>query len=209
MQRARAHRLGLTGVRTLVFAAVTTVNPERVSVIEVQHAGTGDHTQCGQSGRDKVEKIVHFCRKLAEILVFIVMIADHGIQRVDRLVQHAERCSADEHEHERRDHTVRQVFSHGLDSGLDNALLGQLCGVAADVPRDGLAPLLERLLDRAVDMITGVRKAFSCENHPAEQRFGGKTEPEVHMIQTAQKEKRHGKAHAAGDEPEYNPSECQ
>ena len=33
-------------------------------------------------------------------------------------------------------------------------------------------------------------------------RFGGKTEPEVHMIQPAQKEKRHGKAHAASDEPE-------
>ena len=158
----------------------------------------------------KLKKIVHFCRKLAEILVFIVMIADHGIQRVDRLVQHAERRSADEHEHERRDHTVRQVFSHGLDSGLDNALLGQLCGVAADVPRDGLAPLLERLLDRAVDMITGVRKGFFVRKSSSRAAFRRqKPSQKFAMIQTAQKEKRHGKAHAAGDEPEYNPSECQ
>ena len=76
-------------------------------------------------------------------------------------------------------------------------------------PRDGLAALLERLLDRAVDMITGVRKAFRAKIIQQSSVFGGKTEPEVHMIQPAQREKQHGKAHATGDEPEYNSGECQ
>ena len=55
MQCARARGLGLTGVRTFVLIAVSAVNPQRISVIEMQHSGTGDHAQCGQSGRNKVE----------------------------------------------------------------------------------------------------------------------------------------------------------
>ena len=130
------------------------------------------------------------------------MIADHGIQRVDRLVQHTERRAADQHEHQRRHHAVGQVLRHGFDRRLDDALLGQRGGIAADVPRNGLATLLQRLLDCAVYMITGVRKAFPGEDQPAEQRFRRKSQPEVHSPQPEQGKKRHSKADPAGDDPE-------
>ena len=95
------------------------------------------------------------------------MISDHRVKRIDRLVEHSERRTADKHIDERRNDTVSQVLCDGLYGGLDDAFFGKRSSVAADIPRDGLSAFLDRLLHSTVNMLPGFRQAFSCKNQPA------------------------------------------
>ena len=189
MQCARAGRLGLPGVRAFVTVSVAPANTQRISVVQPQHARRRDQTDGSQPRGNKVENIIHTSGKLAEILIFVVVVAHHRVERVDRLIQQPQRRAADQQKYERRDHAVGRVFCNCLNCRLDDTRLVEFSSVAANVHGDRLASFLNRLPQRAVHMLSRVGKAFARQNQPAQQRLRRKTQPEIVSAQPPQREK--------------------
>ena len=70
-----------------MFIAVSAKDlPRHLSVASAKRCGQ-DQKQCGKSRRDKIRDIIQMRRKPAKIHVLFILVAEHGIHRVDALVK--------------------------------------------------------------------------------------------------------------------------
>lgn len=83
----RTDRLGLRRIGAFMFEPVALEDAPRVAAVKLQHARARDHARRSDARGNEVEQIIHFRAEPAEILISIVMVANHGIERVDRFIQ--------------------------------------------------------------------------------------------------------------------------
>ena len=141
--------------------------------------GRSSHPQQGGKAAGKVIcRIVQFGRDAAKVEVFFVFVAQHTVHRVDGLVGQGQRCPADDHIEQGRDHAVAGVFGHRFHSGSGHPLQCQILGVpphdAADRPAGSRQVRLDQL---PVNIGALLRQPLCGQCLPAPEHLDGQPQP--------------------------------
>ena len=149
----------------------------------VSGKGRSRHPQKGgKAAGDVVGHIVQLRGCAAKIKVLLVLVAQHTVHGVDGLVGQRQRCPADEHIQQRRNHTVAGIFGHRFHRGLGHALGGQVLGVAAHDAAHGFAGRGQVVPDQLVIHIFAfLCKALGCQCLPAPEHLYGKAQPRAEL----------------------------
>ena len=106
IQKARADRLRLCGVRARVLVAVAAEYLPAVFHVHAQKSARREHQQCRDARRQIVRNIIRLCRHKADVLIRRLDVAEHRVHRIHSLVEKAQRRAADGKVQQRCDHAV-------------------------------------------------------------------------------------------------------
>ena len=134
--------------------------------------------QTRQTAGQIVCRVVQLGGDAAEVEVLFVFVAQHAVHGVDGLVGQRQRCPADEHIQQRRDHAVAGIFGHGLHGGFGHTLSGQILGVAAHDTTHSLAGCGQVAFYKLfVHVHALLRKALCGQCLPAPEHLYGQPQP--------------------------------
>ena len=184
------------GVGGLVVFPIPPENPPGVAAVVAAGRRPQAHQYPGDPGGNQVEHIVQPGRRPAEVEVFVVLVAHHGVHGVHRLVGHAQGRAADGQEEQRGDHPVGGVLRHRLHGGLGHPRLVQPVGVPAHDHGHGPAgggeiPRLEGLIDLSALHPEGL----GGQQLVGDQRLHPQGQPGAHLGTAPQQQG----GHAGGD----------
>ena len=199
-QGARAHRLRLRGVGRGVVAPIPPPDLPRVAGAVLQDDGREKHEQRRKAGGDIVEHVVGAGGDLSEIQVAVLLVADHGIHGVDRLVQKPADCPAQKEVQKRGDDAVGGVFGDRFHRRAGDARLVQHARIPSDdhgngVPRALGIPLAEFFIHLHALLAQAVRRQGEPAQERGEGEVGVRAEPEAQRKQSRGHARRHD-AHA-------------
>jgi hypothetical protein len=107
--------------------------------------------QGGEPGGQPVDEVVEARGAPAKVPVALRAVADHAVERVDRLVRQHARQAEQEAPEQGRDHAVRKILGGRFDRGARHGRAIEARGIAADDPGDREAPVGEAPLQPAGD----------------------------------------------------------
>ena len=143
-QRAGHRRLRPAGVGRAVARGVAPYGPRGVKRRGARRQrGGDDEPQRGKPRRRQIDEIVEPRRRPAERGVAVVLMADHAVGGVDRLVERAAGKPAERGPEDRRDDAVGEILRQALDRRARDGGLVQHVRIAADDHRDRAASLFE------------------------------------------------------------------
>ena len=132
------------------------------------------HKKSGHSRRNIIEYVVHFCCKTSEIQIFFILISDHGIHRVDCLIEGSKHRSADRQIQKRCHHTIRGIFCHRLHGCFCHTFCCQPLRISADDHGNRIACRLQILFFQFFVNLHALIFQRFCRQHPvAEQCHHG------------------------------------
>ena len=135
-ERTGNGRFGMSAVRTRMFCRIAAQYAPSPASIEMQQE-CGKNEECARHARrDIIEHSVETRRHPAEIQIFRILVAEHGIHRVRCAIQHGERQAADQIEKEWRDDAVDRIFRHGFNRRARRLRGTELFRITADDPAD-------------------------------------------------------------------------
>lgn len=191
-------RFGVAAVRARMLGRIAAHHAQSIAGVEAQEPGRDDEEHSRDARGDVVEHIVELGRRLAEVKVLLVLVADHRVHRVGRTVEHGKRHAAEHEEEERRDDAVDRVLRNRLDGRARDLRLVELRGIAADDPADSLARLVEFIRqEQRVDAAAGLREALRRDREGEQQRLDGHRAP---LPRDAVREVDDARCHIVGDE---------
>ena len=79
-----------------------------------------------------IQHVVEFRGESSDVQVFLAGVAYHGVHRVRRLVEEAQRRASKPHEEHWRGYSIGGVFRDGLDCGADNSVSVEGLSVPSD-----------------------------------------------------------------------------
>src|SRR5260221_3006482 len=100
-ERARHRGLRKARVGTCVLARVGAAGAERRAASSESQRRSGSEEKCSDSRGDEIDGIVKPRRRAPEVEVTIVAVANHRVERVDRLVSQCKDRAANEKKAER------------------------------------------------------------------------------------------------------------
>jgi hypothetical protein len=191
VERAGGRRLRPAGIGRAVLPGVAQHDAEGGANLRLRRGeGGGGEERAAEPGRDQVQDVVEPRRRPAEADVARRGVADHAVERVDRLVDEDPRQSEERVIEDRRHHAVAEILGQRLDGGAGDAVFVEALRVAADDMADRRAPgdqsLAVERLAHARHMVeeTALRQQYGDEQNldrPAEGEAAqdrGEHEPE-------------------------------
>lgn len=174
-----------------MFFGIAAQYLEGVFPVVAADEGRADEENACDAGGDEVEHVVDAGGGSAEVKVFVILVADHGVHGVGGAVEDGERQAADEEEEKRCDDAVDGVFGYGLDGGARDVALIHAVGIAADdvvdfAPGGGKV----RLYELGVDFIAGFGQGFG-RHHKAQDHSLNQ-----HIVPPGEIKKRYGEQYA-------------
>ena len=133
----------LSGVRARGLPRVATPDAERTLPVEAQEHGRNAHEEGADARRDEVADIIEAGGRGAEVLILVVLVADHGVHGVDGLIEPATGHAENHHEQEGCDHPVGSILRDRLDRRLRDTGHVQTLRVTAHDHRDRIARILD------------------------------------------------------------------
>ena len=193
------------GVGGLVVFPVPPENPPGVAAVVAAGRRPQAHQHPGHAGGDQVEHIVQPGRRPAEVEVFVVLVAHHGVHGVHRLVGHAQGRAADGQEDQRGDHPVGGVLRHRFHGGLGHPRLVQPFGVPAHdhghgIPGGGEITRLQGLVDLSALHPEGL----GGQQLVADQRLHRQGQPGAHQGAAPQQQGGHAGGDAQGQRHQHH-----
>ena len=114
-----------------MVVAVAQINLFREFLIQSAHTAGCNHQPRTEPRRDKVRYIIQSGACRPEILISVILISDHGIQRIDCLIRKSQHRSSYCHIKKRSDHSVGGILRYGLHGSLRDSLLIQAVRVSS------------------------------------------------------------------------------
>jgi hypothetical protein len=115
--------------------AVTPADSQRLTAIAAAQPGRRRDQQPGQARRQIVGQVIHPGRSPAETLVALIAIADHAVERVDRLVNPEADRPAQGRVAQWRDDAIVGVLRHGFNASAVDRFGGERRGIPANDER--------------------------------------------------------------------------
>ncbi len=133
----------LSGVRARGLPCVATPDTERTLPVEPQKHGGDTHEEGTDARRDEIADIVEAGSRGAEVLILVVLVADHGVHGVDGFIEPATGHTENHHEQERCYHPVGSILRDRLDRRLRDTGHVETLRVATDNHGDRIARILD------------------------------------------------------------------
>ena len=193
-----------------MLIAIAPARPQRPGAIFPTYHGGEAKQQPAQPGGKEVGHIVKTGADHADRPVFFVLIADHGIEGVDRLIGHGQRRAAEQQEEERRDNAVDGVFRHGFHHRAVNLLRLELCGVAPDNPRQ-LATAFRQIprAQRSLDVPRRLRQTAPRQHGEDHPYLHQPSQPGVDPARQRQYAPGHSPRQAGHHQPHHSAADAQ
>ena len=157
---------------------------------------------------DEIEHIVELRRNQADIFIGRLDIAEHGVHRVDRLIEKAEPGTAEREIKKRRDDPVGCIFRHGFDCRARNARFIEPFRIAPDDHGDRLLRVRKRRsFERSIDLHALALQRFCRENLPAHDALQRQAQIDGNPLRRKKKENRNGSGDCRREKPDQTPCE--
>ena len=165
------------------------------------------HKQAGNSRRNEVQNIIQPGREGPEPSIPVIDVPDHGIHRIDGLVEKSPRSSADHQKNQRRHNAVRGVFRDGLDRRLCDSCHIQFFCIPPHNHGDCLSGSSKISgLHLPVNLHALIPERSRRQNLITPERLDSKAKPEIDVIEKFQKN--HGNQSAHRHDTERGQNAC-
>ena len=162
----------LPGVRTGVAIPIAQPDPVCAARVQAQKLRRSYNTQCCETSRDEVRRVIEACRSAAEIEIGMLAVADHRIKRVDRFVGHRAGNSSGSEPEERRDDAVARALCQRFNNSPRDFRSIEMRRVAAYDACQAPPGEIEIVRFKSMDYGVGFAQKRACgERIPCEQHL--------------------------------------
>lgn len=179
-QQTGAHGLCLCGVGAGVLSPVTAEYPPAVYRVKSQQPARRQHQQRGQACGKVIHDVIRPCRDQTNIFVGRFYISQHGVHRVDRLIEEAQRRAAQRQKQQRRHHAVRGIFRYSFHCRTGHRRVIQRRGIPAHDHGDCIPrPADIAALQCTVDLHALITQRLDSQYLPAHHTFNCQSQPQT------------------------------
>ena len=162
-----------------MLSSVPLPDPNGLLSFSSAKAADGDQQKGRNPCRQIIDQIIQLCRCPSEVKIGLILIAQHTVHGIHRLIKKGQKRTADQKIKEGCDHAIGEILGYRLDSCLYHPFLRQRLRISSDDTGKGLPCIFQAVcLQFLINQHAFLLQIPQSQNLPAPKHFQGKAQPE-------------------------------